>query len=142
MRNHEEFQRIAEIYTNLKDDQALKIKWGYGNFEPYEKIIYPGDYICMDINKYNNRAEIHFYHEEEVAYVSYWKVAMDSIKNIEIISIKGDIMTENIHKDCENYNESKDMCLKWFEENVSEKYKVCKEYSEFNDKELQRKWSN
>ena len=90
MGNHEEFQRIAEIYTNLKEGQALKIKWGYGNFEPYEKIIYPGDYIGMDINKYNNRTEIHFYHEGEVAYVSYWKVAMDSIKNIEIISIKGD----------------------------------------------------
>ena len=51
-------------------------------------------------------------------------------------------MSENIHKDCENYNESKDMCLKWFETDVSKKYKVCKEYSEFNDKELQRKWSN
>ena len=51
-------------------------------------------------------------------------------------------MTENIHKDCENYNSKKDMCLKWFEENVSERYTVCKEYSEFNDNELQRKWSN
>ena len=52
-------------------------------------------------------------------------------------------MTEdNIHKSCENYSESKDFCLKWFEENVSERYKVCREYSEFNDKELQRKWSN
>ena len=25
---------------------------------------------------------------------------------------------------------------------VSERYKVCREYSEFNDKELSRKWSN
>jgi hypothetical protein len=49
---------------------------------------------------------------------------------------------ENIHKNCENYNSKKDMCLKWFEENVSEKYKVCREYSEFSDKELSRKWSN
>jgi hypothetical protein len=48
----------------------------------------------------------------------------------------------NIHADCENYNPKKDYCLKFFEENVSEKYKVCKEYSEFSDKELSRKWSN
>ena len=49
---------------------------------------------------------------------------------------------ENIHKTCENYNEKKDMCLKWFEENVSKRYKTCREFSEFNDNELQRKWSN
>lgn len=51
-------------------------------------------------------------------------------------------MSENIHMDCENYVPNKDYCLKWFEENVSENYKVCREYSEFNDKELSRKWSN
>ena len=51
-------------------------------------------------------------------------------------------MSENIHKDCENYNSKKDYCLKFFEANVSENYKVCKEYSEFSDKELSRKWSN
>ena len=67
-----------------------------------------------------------------------WKLNVDEV----LIVVTDDKMSENIHKDCENYNESKDMCLKWFEENVSEKYKVCKEYSEFNDKELQRKWSN
>ena len=49
---------------------------------------------------------------------------------------------ENIHANCENYNSKKDMCLKWFEEDVSKKYKVCKKYSEFSDKELSRKWSN
>lgn len=48
----------------------------------------------------------------------------------------------NIHSDCENYNLKKDYCLKFFEENVSEKYSTCKEYSEFNDKKLSRKWSN
>lgn len=52
------------------------------------------------------------------------------------------IMTENIHSTCENYSPKRDFCLKWFEEKVSEKYKVCKEYSEFSDKELSRKWSN
>lgn len=51
-------------------------------------------------------------------------------------------MSENIHMDCENYVPNKDYCLKWFEENVSKNYKVCREYSEFNDKELSRKWSN
>ena len=49
---------------------------------------------------------------------------------------------ENIHSKCENYSQKKDLCLKFFEDNVSEKYKTCKEYSEFNDSELQRKWSN
>jgi hypothetical protein len=52
-----------------------------------------------------------------------------------------EIMT-NIHETCENYNPKKDFCLKFFEENVSERYKVCREYSEFSDKELARKWSN
>ena len=51
-------------------------------------------------------------------------------------------MTENIHLKCENYNPKKDMCLKWFESDVSRKYKVCREYGEFSDKSLQRKWSN
>lgn len=55
----------------------------------------------------------------------------------------GNAMTEeNIHENCENYNSKKDMCLKWFETEVSKRYKVCKEYSEFSDKELARKWSN
>ena len=48
----------------------------------------------------------------------------------------------NIHSDCENYNSKKDMCLKWFEEKVSERYEECREKSLFNDKELSRKWSN
>ena len=48
----------------------------------------------------------------------------------------------NIHETCENYNAKKDYCLKWFEDHVSENYKVCKEFSEYNDKNLQRKWSN
>ena len=49
---------------------------------------------------------------------------------------------ENIQKNCENYSPNKDYCLKFFEENVSKNYKVCKEYSEFSDEELSRKWSN
>ena len=54
----------------------------------------------------------------------------------------GVIVMSNIHSDCENYNSKKDYCLKFFEEDVSERYKVCREYSEFSDKELARKWSN
>ena len=48
----------------------------------------------------------------------------------------------NIHEDCENYSKPKDMCLKWFETDVSENYKECKEKTVFNDKDLSRKWSN
>lgn len=47
----------------------------------------------------------------------------------------------NIHEDCENYNQKKDMCLKWFESNVS-RLTECKEKTTFSDKELSRKWSN
>ena len=53
-----------------------------------------------------------------------------------------DNCAENIHLNCENYNPKKDMCLKWFEENVSEHYATCSEKTVFNDKELSRKWSN
>ena len=49
---------------------------------------------------------------------------------------------ENLHEDCENYVKSKDYCLKFFEENVSENYPDCKEKSVYNDNDLQRKWSN
>ena len=36
----------------------------------------------------------------------------------------------NIHENCANYNKSKDFCLKWFEENVSEKYKFFRKYGQ------------
>ena len=51
-------------------------------------------------------------------------------------------MTDNIHSDCSNYSPKKDYCLKWFEENVSEKYDECREKTIEDDTELQRKWSN
>lgn len=61
----------------------------------------------------------------------------------EFVSVEEiEVSERNIHKDCDYYNPKKDYCLKFFEEKVSEKYKVCKEYSEFNDNELARKWSN
>lgn len=47
----------------------------------------------------------------------------------------------NIHSDCANYSPKKDMCLKWFEENIS-RLDHCKEKTVFDDKELSRKWSN
>ena len=59
-----------------------------------------------------------------------------------LLLLGGVLMSEeNIHLDCENYNEKKDMCLKWFEEGVS-KYNECAEKRRFSDTELQRKWSN
>ena len=51
------------------------------------------------------------------------------------------MIMSNIHETCENYNGKKDMCLKWFETDVS-RLKECREKTEFNDNELQRKWSN
>ena len=53
-----------------------------------------------------------------------------------------DNCTGNIHLNCDNYNAKKDLCLKWFETEVSKNYKDCSEKSVFNDKELSRKWSN
>ena len=47
----------------------------------------------------------------------------------------------NIHSDCENYNPTYDLCLKWFEHGVS-RLTECKEKTVADDKELQRKWSN
>ena len=59
-----------------------------------------------------------------------------------LVLLGGFLMSEeNIHLDCENYNEKKDMCLKWFEEGVS-KDNECAEKRQFSDTELQRKWSN
>ena len=53
-----------------------------------------------------------------------------------------DNCTGNIHLNCDNYNAKKDLCLKWFETEVSKNYKECSEKSVFDDKELSRKWSN
>ena len=57
-------------------------------------------------------------------------------------NLKCDNCAENIHLSCINYNPKKDMCLKWFEENVSEHHDTCNEKATFSDKELSRKWSN
>lgn len=50
----------------------------------------------------------------------------------------------NVHKDCENYVEKNDMCLLFFELGISDvsQYDTCAEKIIYNDKELQRKWSN
>lgn len=55
---------------------------------------------------------------------------------------RNDTIITNIHKNCENYNNKKDYCLKFFEENINSKYKKCKEKTTFNDQKLQKKWSN
>ena len=51
---------------------------------------------------------------------------------------------ENIHLNCQNYVPRNDMCLQYFELEVSEvsQYDECAEKIIYNDKELQRKWSN
>jgi len=50
----------------------------------------------------------------------------------------------NVHLNCDNYVPKNDMCLLFFElcvSNVSE-YDTCAEKVIYNDKNLQRKWSN
>lgn len=61
--------------------------------------------------------------------------------NKEGYDLSCDNCMSNIHLNCTNYNPKKDMCLKWFEENISS-LKNCKEKTTFSDKELSRKWSN
>lgn len=63
-------------------------------------------------------------------------------KNKQGTDLSCDNCTGNIHLNCDNYNAKKDLCLKWFETEVSKNYKDCSEKSVFNDKELSRKWSN
>ncbi len=50
----------------------------------------------------------------------------------------------NVHLNCQNYVPRKDMCLQFFQSGISEvsQYDTCAEKVVFNDKELQRKWSN
>ena len=51
---------------------------------------------------------------------------------------------ENVHLNCQNYVPKNDMCLLYFELGISEvsQYDTCAEKIIYNDKELQRKWSN
>jgi hypothetical protein len=50
----------------------------------------------------------------------------------------------NVHLNCQNYVPKNDMCLLYFELGVSEvsQYDTCAEKIIYDDKELQRKWSN
>ena len=65
--------------------------------------------------------------------MSKWEFRMDT----EHLYLTAESENKSLLKDIEEaVNNGK------IEENVSEKYKVCKEYSEFSDKELSRKWSN
>ena len=50
----------------------------------------------------------------------------------------------NVHLNCDNYVPKNDMCLLYFELGVSEvsQYDTCAEKVIYNDKNLQRKWSN
>ena len=62
-------------------------------------------------------------------------------KNKTSTNNKCDNCKENIHLNCDNYNPKKDMCLKFFQDNIST-MKECQEKTIYNDKELSRKWSN
>lgn len=65
-------------------------------------------------------------------------------KNKEAPENGCDNCKENVHLNCQNYVPRKDMCLQFFESGISEvsQYDTCAEKVVFNDKELQRKWSN
>ena len=51
---------------------------------------------------------------------------------------------ENVHLNCQNYVPKNDMCLQFFQLGISEvsQYDTCAEKIIYNDKDLQRKWSN
>lgn len=50
----------------------------------------------------------------------------------------------NIHLTCQNYVAKNDMCLQFFELGISDvsQYDECAEKIIYDDKDLQRKWSN
>ena len=57
---------------------------------------------------------------------------------------KCDNCKENVHLNCQNYVPKNDMCLQFFQLGISEvsQYDTCAEKIIYNDKGLQRKWSN
>lgn len=57
---------------------------------------------------------------------------------------KCDNCKENVHLNCQNYVPKNDMCLLYFELGVSNvsQYDTCAEKIIYDDKNLQRKWSN
>ena len=65
-------------------------------------------------------------------------------KNKEGFEIKCDNCVENIHLNCQNYVPKNDMCLQYFQLGISKvsQYDECAEKTLYNDKDLQRKWSN
>lgn len=50
----------------------------------------------------------------------------------------------NVHLNCQNYVPKNDMCLLYFELGISEvsQYDTCAEKVIYDDKDLQRRWSN
>lgn len=65
----------------------------------------------------------------------------NKIHNKEVKDISCDNCKENIHLNCTNYNPKKDLCLKFFQFEISS-LKECQEKTVYDDKELSRKWSN
>ena len=68
----------------------------------------------------------------------------NKLHNPNAKDISCDNCKDNIHLTCQNYVPKNDMCLLYFELGVSEvsQYDTCAEKVIYNDKELQRKWSN
>ena len=64
-------------------------------------------------------------------------------QNIDL-NIDCDNCANNVHLNCENYVPKNDMCLLYFELGISNvsQYDTCAEKIIYNDKDLQRKWSN
>ena len=77
----------------------------------------------------------------EFRYIENDELQCKNKQGLEYSNNKCDNCVENIHLNCDNYNPRKDMCLKFFKDNISS-LKECQEKTVFNDKELSRKWSN
>ena len=78
--------------------------------------------------------------------LAFLKECFEAIQNCDLMKMtqlmkECKSMTESIHETCENYSPKKDYCLKFFKPNISS-LKECQEKTTYNDKELQRKWSN
>lgn len=60
------------------------------------------------------------------------------------LDVSCDNCVGNVHLNCQNYVPKNDMCLQFFQLGISEvsQYDICAEKVIYDDKELQRKWSN
>ena len=68
----------------------------------------------------------------------------NKLHNPNVDSISCDNCKGNVHLNCQNYVPKNDQCLQYFQLGISEvsQYDTCAEKVIYNDKNLQRKWSN